>query len=53
MVEAALTRIEELREILHRLEEKIDALTLNRDQGSVATKLRDDRPNVSNDLILQ
>jgi hypothetical protein len=36
MVETALTQIDELRGILHRLEGKIDALanSLNRDQGS-------------------
>ena len=36
LVETALTRIEELRGILHRLESKIDALalSLNRDQAA-------------------
>jgi hypothetical protein len=46
LVETAFTRIDELRGILHRLEDKIDALalSLNGDQGSAVTGLRDDRP---------
>ena len=45
LAEMALTRIEDLHGILHRLEDKIDALalSLNGDHSDITTRLRDDR----------